>query len=354
MVRQKITYLFGAGASIKAVPIVSGFTKGLYELWDTYNRLNLNGIGITLTTSELSTLKRLLEDIKWLHEMSKKFYSIDTLAKQLYLTNNIIDLDKLKKTLSIYLTIVQGSKAHDLRYDLFFANLLNTDGTKLKPLPSNINILSWNYDYQIELSISQFHTNVSFNPSVIEDFIDGYPRQNKHPYTGSKEMLDFIATPENIPKGFALFKLNGTAGKFINQGKIIERDIIKFSDKIDYGNLIKKMNSYCDMHINGSIPNIQFAWESEQPIPKCTKAIAKESTKDTNILVVIGYSFPTFNREIDREIINNMKGLRKIYFQIPEDSSEGVIQRFQAIVGSSTIKIEAITNCDEFFIPYEF
>jgi hypothetical protein len=49
-----------------------------------------------------------------------------------------------------------------------------------------------------------------------------------------------------------------------------------------------------------------------------------------------------------------MKNLKKIYFQIPESNIEGVIQRFRAIKDSSSIEIEPIVNCEEFFIPYEF
>ena len=41
------------------------------------------------------------------------------------------------------------------------------------------------------------------------------------------------------------------------------------------------------------------------------------SIEDADILVVIGYTFPFFNREIDRMIFSQMECLQKIYIQDP-------------------------------------
>jgi hypothetical protein len=55
----------------------------------------------------------------------------------------------------------------------------------------------------------------------------------------------------------------------------------------------------------------------------------KEETKDAEVLVVIGYSFPYFNRSVDRELISNMKDLRRVHFQSPE--AKRLIERFKSI-----------------------
>jgi len=55
----------------------------------------------------------------------------------------------------------------------------------------------------------------------------------------------------------------------------------------------------------------------------------KASLKQTKTLVVIGYSFPYFNRKIDRYIIECMPFLEKIYFQAPDASN--LKERFSAI-----------------------
>jgi hypothetical protein len=56
----------------------------------------------------------------------------------------------------------------------------------------------------------------------------------------------------------------------------------------------------------------------------------KKSIDSTEILVVIGYSFPFFNREIDRLLLKeSMPNLKKVYFQAPD--CEILKERFLAI-----------------------
>ena len=68
---------------------------------------------------------------------------------------------------------------------------------------------------------------------------------------------------------------------------------------------------------------LSFAWEDEaisskkifheQRLP-----VAREIASQTQILVIIGYSFPFFNRDIDKVIMNTMMpSLQKIYVQDP-------------------------------------
>ena len=65
-----------------------------------------------------------------------------------------------------------------------------------------------------------------------------------------------------------------------------------------------------------TIQGLSFGWECNDSewsiIPN-----VKEDSADTDILIVVGYSFLYFNRETDREIILSMKQLRKVYFQAP-------------------------------------
>jgi len=69
-------------------------------------------------------------------------------------------------------------------------------------------------------------------------------------------------------------------------------------------------------------------------------------------LIVIGYSFPFFNREIDRKIIGNMEELEKVYFQAPD--AETIKERFQAIRDDIDEKL-LVTKKDigQFLIPNE-
>lgn len=68
---------------------------------------------------------------------------------------------------------------------------------------------------------------------------------------------------------------------------------------------------------------LSFAWEDETNDTKKIflekrMPIAKAIAEKTDILVVIGYSFPFFNRKIDDEIFKAMKQrLFKIYLRDP-------------------------------------
>jgi hypothetical protein len=80
--------------------------------------------------------------------------------------------------------------------------------------------------------------------------------------------------------------------------------------------------------------------------------MATEGTKFTNVLVVIGYSFPFFNREIDRKIIKAMSKIHKVYFQSKEP--DALVERFQAIIpGIKTEALKPITDVEQFLLPNE-
>ena len=69
------------------------------------------------------------------------------------------------------------------------------------------------------------------------------------------------------------------------------------------------------------------------------------------ILVIIGYSFPFFNREYDRKIIEILKnsGLNKVYYQ-------DIINKGDFLSSQFNIKNDIIENYDrvgQFFVPPE-
>ena len=77
---------------------------------------------------------------------------------------------------------------------------------------------------------------------------------------------------------------------------------------------------------------------------------------DARILVIIGYTFPFFNREIDREIFSNMPNLEKIYVQDPNADKVKVslksilpVDKFSVLVKDENLIFD-ITN---FFLPPE-
>lgn len=72
-------------------------------------------------------------------------------------------------------------------------------------------------------------------------------------------------------------------------------------------------------------------------------------------MVVIGYTFPYFNRETDRKVISMMRSLKRIIIQDPNaetilQSVDAVFQDYQ-LVNKVDIRTEKHTNA--FLIPRE-
>ena len=103
----------------------------------------------------------------------------------------------------------------------------------------------------------------------------------------------------------------------------------------------------------GYSPSISFAWERNDLAAEIT-----ESIKGTTTLVVIGYSLPYFNRDIDRVLFEIMAPtLEKIFIQVPESAHSGTRERFLTLCKDESLKkairdkIEMLAGTDLFYIP---
>ena len=100
---------------------------------------------------------------------------------------------------------------------------------------------------------------------------------------------------------------------------------------------------------------LNFAWEDVNH-KNSTIKLAKDNLKDTVILVVIGYSFPSYNLEIDKEIITNMGYLEKIYIQTSNKDHDEVKRSVESIhpeYKDLDISVIISNNTDTFLIPPE-
>ncbi|MDQ6890281.1 MAG: hypothetical protein M3Z56_08410 [Bacteroidota bacterium] len=218
-------------------------------------------------------------------------------------------------------------------------------------LPSNINILSWNYDFQFELSLLNFiKTNKIQN---LENYFKILPN--------SKD--DFTVLEE-----FCLIKLNGKAGGLITDEKFLRKNFFSLlhenSEEEDQDKLFEKyiqihkdiiQNYNSTIKDEKSISSIMFAWEKNELADKI-KSYTNKKISETSILTVIGYSFPTFNREIDKEILKNMYQLDKIIIQAPINDIESIEFRVRSLLDPAMIDItiKKVYTTNEFFIPFEF
>ncbi|KJS06402.1 MAG: hypothetical protein VR77_05215 [Flavobacteriales bacterium BRH_c54] len=352
MDKNIFTYLIGAGASIQSIPTVAGFKGGLEDFHDNlrikysladepFSYKNFPKIAV----SKKEAMDVFLADLTWLFNEIQNHSSIDTYARILYLTKNEYLLRKLKAVIDIYLTATQLFNGIDLRYETFLATILNGSATEDIELPKNIRILSWNYDFQFELACSMF-----FRKNTIEEIakiLQTFPNLNYENYFRDR---------------FFIFKLNGTTSGYSSDSKQsevnrLEFDTSKIKDNLkeDEKKHVVEFLMLC-YHLftqegTQTTSTINYAWEDNDS-NDITRNTAKQETADTNFLVVIGYSFPTFNRNVDKSILKNMKYLRKVYIQIPEKDIDGVIQRFKTI--RPDVAVVPITATDEFFVPFEY
>ena len=333
-----ITYLFGAGASCNVMPLVRDIPEKLSSFIDVLekpeNKLSEDKFNnrVTLKFSLYDYELALIDDYKWLLKSSKEHASIDTYAKKLLIQNKPKDIRRLKIALSIFFEWLQYGKNADTRYDSFFASIMDMN----MKFPENIKLLSWNYDAQFEIALMPYSgdDNISssrrlLNLSAKNQPVDYYTNEQFFVYK-IKSSCD-INNVRSL-SNWALLNIDNKSSEF----KIINNLVESYS-------LISKNNDYQ--------PALSFAWEPEY-VKEGIRNDFIENVSNTEILVVIGYSFPFFNRETDRKIIQSMAKLEKIYIQ--DLKPRAVANSFKAIRNDlDSSQIELINTVDQFFMPYE-
>lgn len=309
---------------------------------------------------EKDLIQPFIDELDKLIEHEKESTSIDAYAKELTNSDKRLELHRLKMVLSSYFVFEQLIKPNDLifyeedghtkvnsgiqemlsttidkRYRTFWADYIN--GYDSTPA-SNIKIISWNYDMQFEFAFSRLK---NYSLELTQQEIQVFP--------SSLNEID--------KKKFCLLKINGSAGLFKEYG----REINKFQNffdvtqhHLDNFNLKLLLNifkaNYSRVHEQ---PVFTFAWE-ENSIANETRKIAKEILSKTNILVIIGYSFPSFNRVIDRQLFENIDSLEKVYYQAPANEINELKMRLEGISPRLHELTTGIRNLDTFHIPYEY
>ena len=336
---KKTTYLFGAGASCNSLPILKEMNNVMgKQIEFISNKENQFPCFMNNEENITECRKEYISDLEWLKKASEKHASVDTFARKLYLQENKNDLLKLKNCLSVFLFIEQLHNPVDPRYDTFFATLLES---KFK-MPEALNIISWNYDMQFELAYQIF--------SNIKDIYEAQSTLGVY----SKHNDNWRS---NERKDFGIYKLNGSTIVYeSSNSRNIKGHVKSIKETLDIETLNEIFKNYhCfKKEPNKHLQGISFAWEEDKLVigGKDIVNITKNKTKDTEVLVIIGYSIPFFNRNIDRDIIKNMTKLEKVYFQAPD--TNGLIERFNSIRNDlSPTNLVPITDCTQFYIPNE-
>lgn len=337
----KITYLLGAGASAKALPTVKATdsTKGLSQSLRSCAEKIKSDTSIKKTYREY--IEKTSSDMIWLADNSDKFGTPDTFAKYLYLQSKA-ELPRLKNALSLYFTIEQFiNEKKDDRALIFLTTVMQIGNI----FPTNIKILNWNYDFQIQLAAEVFHE---------EKFYLGRTTVHTPPLIGYYPSLgfEFNMNHEQSKNEFSLVHLNGLAGFYYNQD--YEANLNYF-----YNDKPRELNDILEKIIesNGKTNSLlTFAWEQSTDSAKLLRQrvnFAKRAVEKTDILVIIGYSFPFFNRTVDKQIFESLKTdntLKKVIYQDPYKSGKFLKKQFDL---SDDVDIIDKTEIDNYFVPNE-
>lgn len=351
-----ITYIFGAGASANAVPVVRDIPESIegligklfkpefYSPNELFKDINAGQYYFDQSLTqrfydENSHLPRLeiKNLLKILKEKIGSSASIDTVAKRLFLIDpQSHDYKQYKRMLALWLTVTQRFNKPDPRYELFLATVLDAPNVGISP---RLNLISWNYDLQFEIAYSQFIKERGNLKAASE--ILGI--QSKHQKV----------RPRNSPHTEypSLFKVNGTSS-FRQPEK--GRPFDYLVDTIQDYSTKQFLSELWINFIQKDDVELSFAWEESEGFQKSIEWYSNK-IETSDALVIIGYSFPTFNRMIDQEF---MKAAKKKGFPIyvqdkyPNPIKDKLEMNFG--ISPSRIKLVGEENITEFFIPPQY
>lgn len=318
---KNVTYLFGAGASRNAMPIWKEQAESMVSMALYYFNFNLDEsiefkpedfLQPNFTSHEKGDY--IMWDMGRIGLKGLEFNTVDTYSKKLVLNKDFKELAKLKRSVSVFFTLWQLCEnlpfknvnryrdTIDRRYISFLASLL-VDKNEINPiLPENINVISWNYDLQFEFGYKMFCK----------------------PSREWKEICQTLKFRSNDNDKLQVCHLNGFHGFF----KYKNKDVT-YMEFIESKDIIERLKSIEFMSVPDNLSRIDFenhinyAWEhnieSNSVISRSVQIL-----ENTDYLVIIGYSFPTFNRMIDQKLFASLSNKCKIIYQDPNSNYENI------------------------------
>jgi hypothetical protein len=336
----RVTYLLGAGASFNSIPIVSEFPEVL-----SLSAHFLQNAWRDRRPALKDHYLRLAERFKVLMRQSETFGTVDTFAKKQFLTD-VSGLEETKWVLNLFFEFWERAGRVsipfrpadnpapcvpiDKRYFGLLANYLVGEDQGIR-LHRGVNFITWNYDSQIERAIAKF---------------TGYP-------------IEFVLSKfASFPYARGSYEntivhLNGMAGIFEPRGESTTiAHFLKDDIESDINKNLEEIIGYAPMKgepLGYNREYLYFAWEDHETAREARRKAIK-ILNDTEYLIIIGYSFPTFNDIIDKQLLAAaLRRLKKVYFQDPRASKEILSARF----GIPEKLIQVVSDTSQFILPLE-
>lgn len=195
-------------------------------------------------------------------------------------------------------------------------------------MPDGISVLTWNYDLQMPLAYCKAYglTKIHQARKILNEFslLDA---------TGDLDQAFIVHL-----NGIAEVESNGTY-------QLLDSTEESIQDTIEYSYAY-----YHDIFKNrtNSKNHLEFAWEVHEDKAKRMIDLCNR-LKSVNTLICIGYSFPRFNRERDKTILDAMVNLRQVVLQFPERTIQNMRPLVSGILGRD---VEFVLNseCSTFHI----
>ena len=336
----KVIYLLGAGASFgtreKGIgsPIVTGLPIVSEIEGELENMASLLA-SLSLKDDDLEECKqKLTKDFQDLKNQCAGI-TIDSYARELCFQKDMRGFSRVELLLTIFFIFEQIVHKPDGRYKSFLSKIAQKDivydALELSP---EIGILSWNYDNQIELAYRQFFSD---NYSYIRERLGVYDVKDYEQKHLSQKCCKII-------------KLNGTANftreedwLSFSENNAIDENVLKIVLK-KYNECIQSGTCYGRLRLN-------FAWDDRWSEDMLKNKIP-QLVHDAQTLVVIGYTFPDYNREIDRIIFENMPNLKNIYIQ--DLDPDRIQENISAVISENKlaeVKINPRKIVEQFILP---
>lgn len=346
MTKPRVAYLFGAGASANALPMVRDMPLKMEEHAETIRgyrevpppaSVKLHG-----NMPWQSAIDQYANAMHALAENAKGHESVDTYAKKLYFgyRRTEAELKELKILLTTFFSFLQRPACPiDSRYDGFFASLL-VDGGSVPKVAEDVIMLSWNYDLQIPRAFGPYWGDDRIDVLMESLGVTTLDRLSSYQRTPRLIHLNGIAAWENSRTLTPVLPVDAS-DDIERVGWLLQHFLV---GKESWEALVVRHRHYLTM--------LRFAWEGDAQTSSGLEKL-KEYLSECETLVVIGYSFPFFNRPIDRELIGRMSKLKKVYIQTTPLSVRGVTNAFRAIPLGRELEVEAYDSVDKFLLPPE-
>lgn len=339
---DEITYILGAGASAGAMPVVDSFVERFKHFLNAF---------LTYLQDEREGKEVYTVATKFIEQVESHL-SFDTFFKKIYHQGNPSWTIPYKKILLLYFLyehfvqvnskqgpsalVTMGKKYNlDPRYDALIAGLLKAS----KETPTFLvktNFITWNYDLNLFSALKAFLYPGHPISALIKDTCKGLNYFELAPECSLLHMNGLMFHPslneikpadtEQLKRMFTTF----LADFFLSNGPMEQ-----------------------------SVKHLRFAWESIEEAqdsgltPFYSKA--KEMIERSKKIIIIGYSFPLYNRQIDLSFLRPEILANKALF-IQDPYAEALKSAFSEGLGiafapEGFTTCEAITNHRSFFVP---